>query len=694
MSSAVKLAPVVPETYEDPADYERFFTEDERLKTIETKFVIPRETPAIGQPGRSCETNLFFGFFFDGTRNHYGLSEQRGDHTHSNVARLFEAYPGQTIAPRSAITARALWPNEAAYPNYFRVYLPGVGTPFEEIDDSGAGLDEKLGSAFARWGERRILWALAQAINAVHRYFHKRALVSHAEVVEWSQQVDLDRRGLRDLPRLVWPDAAGGDVPHTMARLQQVLQRLHQALAVHMPDARTGQPLRVDPGIVRTLYVSAFGFSRGAAMARAFANWFVALCELDARMLGRSGRTLGGFPVEFDFLGLFDTVASVGLASTALVGNGHGAWADAEVSLRIPAGIKCTHLVAAHEVRRSFPLDSISVGGVVSEGCQEIVFPGVHSDVGGGYAPGEQGRGSDPLGADLLSRIALAIMYREARLQGVPFRLEQARSFVKDRFRIAPSTIAAFNAYIEASERYAQGHARPGMPPLRALMRTQMELAILWRRRWAGRLGEMPVLARARQEDRNDLLSADEEFVQEIRRFERWRQERRRTADPCSDVVLGTCMQAEQRQVPGLDSGRFDEWEDMAQWWDRSEVPEAVAVLFETLVHDSRAWFKLRGWEAAQVERGLQRWAREYEEYLARTEQARRNGEPVPLAPFDREELSWIRAYKATGQVPPMKTRGREPFLLGAGYLRFRRIYAGGDRLRLTQTPPAWKVAA
>lgn len=41
-----------------------------------------------------------------------------------------------------------------------------------------------------------------------------------------------------------------------------------------------------------------------------------------------------------------------------------------------------------------------------------------------------------------------------------------------------------------------------------------------------------------------------------------------------------------------------------------------------------------------------------------------------------------------------MKTRGREPFLLGAGYLRFRRIYAGGDRLRLTQTPPAWKLAA
>ncbi|MCV6022935.1 hypothetical protein OFO93_41155, partial [Escherichia coli] len=64
-----------------------------------------------------------------------------------------------------------------------------------------------------------------------------------------------------------------------------------------MPDPHTGQPQRVDPGIVRHLYVSAFGFSRGATAARVFANWFVTLCELDAQLLGRSGRTLGGFPV-------------------------------------------------------------------------------------------------------------------------------------------------------------------------------------------------------------------------------------------------------------------------------------------------------------------------------------------------------------------------------------------------------------
>ncbi|MCX7659965.1 MAG: DUF2235 domain-containing protein [Caldimonas manganoxidans] len=686
MSQNFRLASTIPQSFQDPANYEQIFSKEER-EDLYKQYTLPREAPAIGQPHRSCDTHLFLGFFFDGTRNHYGLSEERGDHTFSNVARLFDAYPGQTIAPQSALKGRARWPNEAAYPNYFRIYIPGVGTPFEELGDSGRGLDGLLGSATARWGERRLMWALAQALNAVHRYFLKTSLVTHAEVVELSRLADLNRHGLRAEPRFVLPSEDGPQAANIMAHWHRILQRLHEALRVHMVDPVTQRPQRIDPGIVRHVYVSAFGFSRGAAAARAFANWFVALCELDARMLGRSGRTLAGFPVQFDFLGLFDTVASVGLAPLTLLADGHGAWADAEVSLRIPAGVACTHLVSAHEVRRSFALDSISVGGVLPPNCQEIVYPGVHSDVGGGYAPGEQGRGNDPEGADLLSRIPLAEMYRQARLHGVPLKLELTRSFIKDRFRITPSTIEAFNAYIEASEAYASQYPRPGMAPLRACMRTQMELAMLWRRRWAGQVAQMPVLARARQEDRNDLLSADREFCEEIDRFEQWRRLQARGSAWCGDEVLDTCMRAEAQQVPGLDSGRFEEWKDIAGFWDRADVPPAVAALFETLIHDSRAWFKLSGWEASQVEDGLKRWVRVYDEYVEQLERARRWGEPLPPAPLGRRELEWVRHYKATGQVPPMRTRGREPFELGGGYLRFRRVYAGGDRLRLTRAP-------
>ncbi|CAN7642068.1 hypothetical protein LJR289_004847 [Pseudoduganella sp. LjRoot289] len=66
------------------------------------------------------------------------------------------------------------------------------------------------------------------------------------------------------------------------------------------------------------IYISTFGFSRGATQARAFTNWLMALCKLDVHLCGRAGAmTLGGFDVQFDFLGIFDTVASVGAGNTA-----------------------------------------------------------------------------------------------------------------------------------------------------------------------------------------------------------------------------------------------------------------------------------------------------------------------------------------------------------------------------------------
>ncbi len=684
MSSVASLASAeVGPGFHDPSSYESFFEPSDR-RNIEDKLTKPREAIPIGQPGKSCESNLFFGFFFDGTRNNYAESEAAGNHTHSNVARLFDAYPGQTIAPAVMLTPKVKWPDEGSYPNYFRIYAPGVGTPFDEVGDTGKGMDRTMGAAVARWGERRLVWSLGQAINALHRYFYKAPLLSSAELLSLAQLVDIDRRNLRDSPRFMQLNGRGPQPVNTKARLQEILVRLHTALKPHMRPQGIGQPAKVDPGIVNNIYVSAFGFSRGSAAARAFTNWFMALCQIDAQMLGLSGPSLGGFPVTFDFLGIFDTVASVGLAASSLVADGHGAWADAEVSLRIPDGIKCTHLVSAHEVRRSFPLDSISVGGSLADGCQEIVFPGVHSDVGGGYVPKEQGRGLDSEGADMLSRIPLAVMYREARLNGAPMKLERTRQFVKDKFKIAPATVAAFNDYIKASEAYAKAHPRTGMTALRAIMRTQMELAILWRKRWAGRMAQMGSVAHAEQVDRNDIVSADQEFQDEMRRFATWQKQKGQTRTVCPDAALGACMSVENRSVPGLDSGRFDEWEDMSDFWARDDVPAPVAQLFESLAHDSRAWFKLTGWEASEVKEGLEKWTKEYDAYQANNHLFNDSWGQPQTPPFSAAEEAWIKQYKATGKIPEMETSGREPFVLGAGYLRFRRIYAGGDKIRLT----------
>ncbi|KAG1085887.1 hypothetical protein G6F57_019154 [Rhizopus arrhizus] len=65
--------------------------------------------------------------------------------------------------------------------------------------------------------------------------------------------------------------------------------------------------------------------------------------------------------------------------------DGHGGWATAE-DLRIPADVRrCVHMVAAHEVRGSFPVDLVD-----GANCEQIIYPGVHSDVGGGYTPGNR----------------------------------------------------------------------------------------------------------------------------------------------------------------------------------------------------------------------------------------------------------------------------------------------------------------
>ncbi|MFB6657263.1 phospholipase effector Tle1 domain-containing protein [Streptomyces microflavus] len=76
--------------------------------------------------------------------------------------------------------------------------------------------------------------------------------------------------------------------------------------------------------------------------------------------------------MQIDFVGLFDTVASVGAAQSFFESmfDGHGGWASAE-DLRIPADVRrCVHMVAAHEVRGSFPVDLVD-----GANCEQIIYP-------------------------------------------------------------------------------------------------------------------------------------------------------------------------------------------------------------------------------------------------------------------------------------------------------------------------------
>ncbi|MFY0581809.1 phospholipase effector Tle1 domain-containing protein [Cystobacter fuscus] len=78
----------------------------------------------------------------------------------------------------------------------------------------------------------------------------------------------------------------------------------------------------------------------------------------------------------------------------------------------------CLHMVAAHELRNSFPVDSLLQGLESPSNCREMLYPGAHSDVGGGYRPGEGARSRT--NGSLLSMIPLRVMREQAIQAGVP----------------------------------------------------------------------------------------------------------------------------------------------------------------------------------------------------------------------------------------------------------------------------------
>lgn len=349
----------------------------------------------------SCRQRISFSFFFDGTGNN--LEADVRLEKHSNIARLYRAHQ----ATDTVIGVHS-------------IYIPGIGTYFREIGDPGGTI---TGAAFGALGEARLEFALKE----FDRYLKE-------------------------------------------------------------PIAKAAAPANS----IEDISVTVFGFSRGAALARAFVNALMgSRCRfVDDKWVLRQGN----WPVRFSFMGLFDTVASVGQpmsqnntdyynpmisdvrgmldersedyadTSPARIAfseggapgadpapgknSGHNSWAD---KLEIHESVEeVRHLVAAHEIRNSFPLDSISViknGRIVKPAhFHEIIYPGAHSDVGGGYAAGEGGKSL--IEEESLSLIPLRHMYDFAVSKGVPMRPGD-KLILKD-FRVSSALRETFDKYLRA----------------------------------------------------------------------------------------------------------------------------------------------------------------------------------------------------------------------------------------------------
>lgn len=257
--------------------------------------------------------------------------------TFSNVAELFESY------------------DEKATPNTAKVYVEGIGT-IEPLSDSNGklissgALDDQPGYAFGK-GE--------QGIN--------------------------------------------GKIERGCKMIVDEIKKLISSI----DDEST---------TISTLTIDVFGFSRGSAAARSFVNRIEkapengmtdadAIVSLMNRELTPSERTriieaqiqmisegknvnlrkyLRDRNIRIEkiivrFLGIFDTVSSFAPGSFVDLNFGNDV---RELGLSVPKEVKkVVHLVAADEYRKNFSLTSIAP----SKQAIELILPGAHSDVGGGY---------------------------------------------------------------------------------------------------------------------------------------------------------------------------------------------------------------------------------------------------------------------------------------------------------------------
>jgi hypothetical protein len=291
-------------------------------------------------------------------------------------------------------------------------------------------------------------------------------------------------------------------------------------------------------------------------------------------------------------------------------------------------------------------------------------MPGVHSDVGGGYLPKEQGRGKDTEGADVLSRIPLSIMYRAARLAGVPIKREEAPESVKQAFRVSPKLIETFNAYVNACPKPKANT----VAQLHEIMADQHQLYILWRKKMVGNMKSLQSIIDSDSCDREDVLAADRELADEIKLFEKWRDWKNNTT---SDDSRQTAFS-------------YNEWPTIEKYWDKPAPSAAITDLFDNYVHDSRAWFKPFGTDSVDLIFEMEKLAEREDQINA----WRINPVGPAPKPLTKEEFDRVTRYRSSRNTADacraagFVSEGREGSFLHGGFLRYRKIYMGNDRFK------------
>ena len=160
---------------------------------------------------------------------------------------------------------------------------------------------------------------------------------------------------------------------------------------------------------VTRITLDVFGFSRGAALARSFINIL--------KENSHQREKIKNVQKDIRFAGLYDTVGSF-----STPGDNDDPY---NFHLNTDKARFIYHMVSQDELRKNFDLQSLKTHSktilAYEEGKPKYMveesFPGVHSDIGGGYGT-VQTQGNDN---NFLARIYLKKMHEMAKRAGVPF---------------------------------------------------------------------------------------------------------------------------------------------------------------------------------------------------------------------------------------------------------------------------------
>ncbi|WP_239501423.1 T6SS phospholipase effector Tle1-like catalytic domain-containing protein [Stenotrophomonas maltophilia] len=568
-----------------------------------------RAIACLRQKGSECQGQVHVSIYFDGTGNNrewagtFVSGKTRARQTqlarngHSNVARLYDASlaePGN---------------------GFFSVYVPGVGTPFPEVGDTNQDGDT-LGGGAARYGADRIHWAILQVFNSIHRYLGDADLLNEDEAKTLVRAMSQAR-------------LLEGVVRRTL--LHGIAQRLERVVKGHQRR-------------VRSVHVSVFGFSRGAAQARAFVH---RLYETAEALGGGCVYNIAGIPLHLNFMGIFDTVASVGIAAMSRVSKGKWDWASGNMMSIHPEARQCVHFAALHEQRINFPLDLATSG-------KEVLYPGMHSDVGGGYTPGGQGKdfvSGAAEGTAKLSQIPLIDMHFEALKAGVMIR-------TIDEMGSVPMLTLHFGCHAQLIRDYNAWLTGHGVP---AGAHTQQIAAhcrhyVAWKGKRMSN-GPQSVLQQsfyrqADDEDKVDLANALRDFAKLVAELRNGKND--------TAAHLKLMDESQKRVEAGRRAGR-PVFESMPRAsaaaytyagipaetstlldlvLDGAPVPDVSTTLFDNYVHDSLAGFYMSTWTELNIPRlntyGYLRYREVFSVTGRRTKECR---DPDTLTPADARSI-------------------------------------------------------